>query len=284
MRKHIRDRRIKYESELRRIAGVPHSHFEMMNVLGIFEMVTFSLSHIAVRFLSCRQTATQVLRTRLLAKDLKMAEIEVTLDVTGFYFSEKVKGDDTVLKTVKDVMLAVVAQTAGTDKEFTFKSLFTAKGEFCSKIQVHHRKPPSSRQFIEKPGVTEPVPFPPNLAPGVYGFDDENPTFTNPQLAWQYYVVGDEGKGALRSGEVGGRRTVVPFSDSNRDAASGGVTLVTKDVIVWRLVAICNGPTVKSIPSSGGVLETFMKSVGMEASAQPIAETPLKYRALLENR
>ncbi len=46
--------------------------------------------------------------------------------------------------------------------------------------------------------------FPPNLDAGIYGFDDENPTFTNPQLAWQYYVVGDEGRGALKSGEVGG--------------------------------------------------------------------------------
>ena len=213
-----------------------------------------------------------------------MTLIKVTLDVTGFYFSETIEGEDSVLKTVKDVMLAVVAKTSGTDKEFTFKSLFTAKGEFCSKIQVNHRRPPVSRQFIEKAGVPNPVPFPPNLDAGVSGFDDENPTFTNPQLAWQYYVVGDEGKGALKSGEIGGRRTVVPFSDSNRDAARGGVTLADKDVIIWRLVAICNGPTIKSLPSGGGVLEALMKSAGMSAPSQPVAETPLKYRAMLENR
>jgi hypothetical protein len=211
-----------------------------------------------------------------------MALINVTLDVTGFYFSETIRAEEADLRTVKDVMLAVVAKTSGTDKELTFKSLYSAKGEFCSKIQVLHRRSPTSRQLVEKDGVL--VPFPTGLEAGIYAYDDENPTYINPQLAWQYYVVGDEGRGALKSGEIGGKRTVVPFSDSNRDADRGGVTLADKDVIIWRLVAICNGPTVKSPPSGGGVFETLMKSAGIGSSSQPVAETPLKYRAMIEKR
>ncbi len=213
-----------------------------------------------------------------------MAQIKVTLDVTGFYFSETIEGEDTDLKTVKDVMVAVVKKTAGTDREFTFKSLFTGKGEFCSKIQINYKKAPSSRQLIDKNGDGVFTPFPERLEAGIYGYDDENPTITNPQLAWQYYIVGENGTGALRSGEIGGKRTVVPFSDSNRDPAQGGVVLATKDVITWRLVAICGEPTTRTASSSGGVLEALMRSAGASASSEPVAKTPIKYRAMMDNR
>jgi hypothetical protein len=167
-----------------------------------------------------------------------MANVDVTLDVTGFYFSQKVNVPED--STIKDVMIAVVAATYGTDTEFTFSPHVTGYGEFCRMISIRFQKMPLSRQFAQNGTRFQP----PGVSKGVYEFDDytKDNQFANPQLAWQYYIVAEDGTGTLRSGEVGGKRTVVPFSRSN--SGNGSVPkLQQNDRIIWRLVAICQKPT-----------------------------------------
>lgn len=201
-----------------------------------------------------------------------MANVNVTLDVTGFFFSKQVNVDEN--STIKEVMIRVVEESAGTDAEFTFSPHITAAGEFCRMISIHFKEKPKTRQFSQDGNPFEP----PNLRMGVYEFDDyaQSNQEANPQLAWQYYVVGQDGKGELRSGEVDGRRTVVPFSKSNM-----GVGAVPKlkegDRIFWRLVGICVGPT-RSAPASVEMLalDDAKKKMSM---ALPFKYQPSMFKA-----
>jgi hypothetical protein len=158
--------------------------------------------------------------------------VNVTLDVTGMYFSFTLKVNPNW--SILQVMDEVATLTKGTDQEFAFVPKANMTGRtFVEEISVNHKKPATSRQ----------TPFggeksPRQSKPGLYLWNDRiNPVASEsvPQLIWQYYVTDANGKS--KSGKFGGARIVVPFAESN---SSGAWPCVFEegDVITWRMVGI----------------------------------------------
>lgn len=176
--------------------------------------------------------------------------VEVTLDVTGFYFDEKVRvAPDS---SVKDVMQAVVEKTAGTGREFRFHS--AGKGdsegggkgfsEFLSEISVKFddTNPPKSRQkhrdgHTLKSGT---YLYKDDYRAAEYGDSAKKAPFS---LVWQYYITDAENR--LLSGvNKDGIRIKVPFTRSNTlYEGEGPINFKGGERITWRLVAIFLGPT-----------------------------------------
>ncbi|MEO1406021.1 MAG: hypothetical protein AAFV54_05965 [Pseudomonadota bacterium] len=187
-----------------------------------------------------------------MTSDAKM--INVTVDITGFYFEKNVVVPATA--TVQEVMDAVQAETRGTEMQLTYTPRPGGSKKFLRAIEVLFDPArggvPQSRQ-IRNPGSTldleKPFPqatkyfyddgFRPPVGPQKEGFAD----FT---LAWQYYVF-DEAK-RLKSSGPKGQRVILPFANSA--AQPGGITLAHNDRIVWRLVAIFGVPLSEN-PATG---------------------------------
>lgn len=173
--------------------------------------------------------------------------IDVTLDVAGFYFNEKV----TVARdaTVETVMEAVRLKTRMSSKRFQYETKMKENFEtkevdlFVNRISIEYadaKKPPKSRQT----GIAKDL--------GTYAFSDSDLDsyrssnssdvylIKNLLLAWQYYVYDKEGVDYARSRKGALNRKIVSFTRSSRDE---GVPFEDGDTVVWRLVAILAGPT-----------------------------------------
>jgi hypothetical protein len=157
--------------------------------------------------------------------------VNVTMDITGMYFSYTVSADPNW--SVLRIMEQVATATKGTDHEFAFVPRANTSGRtFVEEISVYHKKPAISRQK-PRPGET-----PRQSKPGLYLWNDRiNPAQSEsiPQLIWQYYVTDASGKS--KSGKFGGTRIVVPFSESNT-AGDWPCVFEDGDVITWRMVGI----------------------------------------------
>lgn len=157
--------------------------------------------------------------------------VQVTLDVTGFYFSQTVDVPEGA--SVEDVMLQAERDTRNDpEREFSFVPMFKGTKKFLQTITVNWKVEAESRQQPANPG--EPRR---KYPAGVYIFDDElgSPVRNNLALVWQYYIFDETG--ALLTAD----RKIVPFSETN----TGENPIVFKDgyKVVWRLVAICTGPS-----------------------------------------
>ena len=163
-----------------------------------------------------------------------VVDMQIILDVTGFYFSTTVDIDNP--KTVQEIMEKAALQTASQPTKLDFgPRLDAARGAKLNFIQVvFDGQPPVSRQKRPGGGVVTKVDR-------KYIFDDTAQVLTGPtnlgqaqyQLAWQYYVSDKTGR--IRNGTpaTGGDRTIVPFSvDAKEYAFEDG------DVVTWRLVGI----------------------------------------------
>lgn len=166
--------------------------------------------------------------------------MEITIDVTGMYYSNTV----TVAEgsTVFDVMQAASVQRApGNGGILTFGLELASDGVTPSgflnqiKIVYDEESDPRSRQLVTagQPGAPRPK--------GVYLYNDDmsrDPFLVDGgvsfRLAWQYYISDAEGRS--RNANVDGTRKIVPFLRSNE--GEGSVELHNGDRIVWRAVAI----------------------------------------------
>lgn len=162
----------------------------------------------------------------------------ITLDVTGFYYSVKVDLErfdrrDRDEVTVKDVTEAAVGRTGTTGGRL--KEVDFSDRGFLNRITVEHSRPPKSRQTFGGRDQRHPQ----NLPIGVYSYSDEflpslevgDITFTP---VWQYYVfdrTGDLETGSNRARDL--TRSITPSAESDRD-----VTLRQGYLIRWRLVCI----------------------------------------------
>lgn len=174
-------------------------------------------------------------------------QVDIELDVTGFYFSYKVKGiSDTA--TIQDVMDRVQQETTNptypsNEPVFTYEpkaNPMTGK-LFVSMISIEHREQVKSRQ-IQTTGQKN------EYGIGTYKFDDDfaaDNKGRNPISVWQYYVVRKE---KLISGGSAGERITIPFSETDRSfpdnkPVSDPIVFQQDDKIIWRLVGICTMPT-----------------------------------------
>mgnify|MGYP006425228631 FL=1 len=158
----------------------------------------------------------------------------ITLDVTGFYFSEVVPFNHQ--KTVQEVMEQVALKTKGRGTVFDFDPRIGSSGRKLNSISVEFKcDPPRSRQVDPNTGIGR------EKNDRLFFFCDKDlqPTGATDKnqaqfvLAWQYYVT--DKNGTLKNGtpQSGGFRTIVPFSTPVSD-----FELCDGDTITWRLVAI----------------------------------------------
>lgn len=168
----------------------------------------------------------------------------ITVDVTGFYFSETVPF--TKQETVQEVMEQVASKTQGRGTEFDFGPRRGVVGRKLNFIKVKFTcDAPRSRQVDPATGIGR------EKADRYFFYDDSDLTpmgETNDGqaqfvLAWQYYVT--DQNGTLKNGtpQGGGFRTIVPFSQKSENYVfSDG------DTITWRLVAIFGKNAVEDEP------------------------------------
>lgn len=136
----------------------------------------------------------------------------VNLSIVGLYFGLDVKIDDGA--TIAQVMEAARLQSQGADRQFDFTP---SPAGFLSNVTIIHRTPAESRNSSR------------TYPPGVYSLSDDE-TVGNPQLVWQYYLFDkDDQRKEPRGSEV-------PFMYNETPLVSG-------DQIIWRAVAIFNGPS-----------------------------------------
>lgn len=172
----------------------------------------------------------------------------VEVDITGFYFDEKViikKGS-----TVFDVMKAVRDKTANAEKKLTFSDAVddpaTEKDEnrFLRSITVTYTGSavPRSRQSYtpKKERLFHFADTPQQKITAMEGGQPKEGAAPG-ALAWQYYVLSkplSDGSGRVLKNVIGNgnQRRIVPFKDSA--SANGGIELEDGDRIVWRLVGI----------------------------------------------
>ena len=168
----------------------------------------------------------------------------ITLDVTGFYFSETVPFNNQ--QTVQEVMEQVALKTEGRGTVFNFEPRLGSAGNKLNSISVEFNcDAPRSRQVNPNTGIGR------EKVDRFFFFCDENlepmgPTNKNQAqfvLAWQYYVT--DKNGMLKNGtpQSGGFRTIVPFSNPVSD-----FELCDGDTITWRLVAIFSSDAGSSQP------------------------------------
>lgn len=138
--------------------------------------------------------------------------MKIKLSIVGFYFGIEV--DLSKGATIYEAMVAAVEKSRGSNKEFTFTP--TPYGTLSNVTVVHHTEAKSRNSNRHYP-------------PGVYSFTDDA-SYGNPSLVWQYYIFsGDDERREPRGSEV-------PFRNNKTKLKDG-------DQIIWRLVAICTGPT-----------------------------------------
>jgi hypothetical protein len=158
----------------------------------------------------------------------------ITVDVTGFYFSETVPFNNQI--TVQEVMEQVAVKTQGRETEFNFAPRAGQPGKWLNSITVEFKCDlPRSRQVDPNTGIGI------EKADKFFHYDDSVGSLMGPTdkeqaqfaLVWQYYVT--DKFGVLKNGtpQGGGFRTVVPFVEP-----SSGFTFADGDTITWRLVAI----------------------------------------------
>lgn len=135
----------------------------------------------------------------------------VNLSIVGMYFGLDVKIEDGA--TISQVMDAARSQSQGSDHQFDYTP---SPGGFLSNVTIIHREPAKSRNSSR------------TYPPGVYSLTDDE-TKGNPQLVWQYYLFDkDNQRKEPRGSEV-------PFMANQ-------TPLVAGDQVIWRAVAIFNGP------------------------------------------
>ena len=151
----------------------------------------------------------------------------VNLSIVGMYFGLDVKVDDGA--TISQVMEAARQQSRGSDHQFDFTP---SPAGFLSNVTINHIKEAKSRNSSR------------TYDPGVYSLTDDE-TNGNPQLVWQYYLFDENNQRKEPRGSE------VPFMYNETPLANG-------DQVVWRAVAIFNGPT-----SSGSAKERTRLQVGV---------------------
>jgi hypothetical protein len=180
--------------------------------------------------------------------------ISVNLDIAGFFFRIAVQVPANA--TVKDVMDAAVAATAGGPTATTPKLTYSSEdysadpnGKTINTLTVIHAdgsaKSGQTNQDMTSTGRV--------YGDGIYYFTDDavllpkegdtvrrlrpaDPNKSSVQ-AWQYYVYDKDGVDQARKPEARSRR-IVPF-----DSTAGGYTLTENSTVVWRLVGIFLRPT-----------------------------------------
>ena len=161
--------------------------------------------------------------------------MEVTLDITGFYYSTTIDLTDKI-KTVEDVMDAAKDKPGDQGGQLSFVRNKIDK-RFIDTITVDYPEgsTPVTRQKNGKKPLERPT--------GKYTFTDDITDKRNRIdwtggepgiLAWQYYVF--DSKRTLKSSGKNNERVILPMAESDRKP--DGVTLEDGDRIVWRLVTI----------------------------------------------
>ncbi|MDA5555364.1 hypothetical protein [Shimia sp. MMG029] len=135
----------------------------------------------------------------------------VNLSIVGMYFQMNV--DVSPGSTISEVMHAAQTQSLGADQQFSFT---TSPGGFLSNVTVIHRVEAQSSNS----GNT--------YCAGVYSLTDDE-TVGNPQLVWQYYLFDSQNqRKEPRGSELAFLKNQTPLNAG--------------DQVIWRAVAIFNGP------------------------------------------